>query len=98
VPRHVVEEGEFDSEGGEEEHGVLLAPMRVVRMRMNSSSLFFSKGYVGCLVGCSWVVVWAALVDSCWAGPAGKVQVSLLSYFPFLFLFSVLYLQFEFHI
>ena len=25
VPRHVVEEGEFDSEGGEEEHDVAVA-------------------------------------------------------------------------
>jgi hypothetical protein len=44
VPRHVVEEGEAASERGEEEHGELLASMRVERMRMNSSSLFLRRG------------------------------------------------------
>jgi hypothetical protein len=46
MPRHVVEEGETASEREEEEHGVVLAGMRLERMRTTSSwDISQMKGY-----------------------------------------------------
>jgi hypothetical protein len=92
TPRHAVEEGEAASERGEEDHGVLLASMRVEEMR-TSSSCYFSAEEVS---GLGWAAT-RAVVLGCQGGLmlgsfAVKIQVRFFSPFSLLFIFCFVFL------
>jgi hypothetical protein len=77
---------------GEEEHAVVLSSMRTKRMRMTPPSVILAKGYGGLGLAAAGLRCWTRLLGHCWAVSAGKVQVSLLSYIPFIyFLFYFLF-------